>query len=65
MTLLPSLTLGWLNAWTPVLILYGVFLYLLAVRIIWNHFLIPGEEKALADQYCESYLPGKKPVPRN
>ena len=41
-----------------------LILFLLAVRIIMNHFRILGEEKALADQYGEPYLSYKESVPR-
>lgn len=37
---------------------------LLSIRIIMNHFRILGEEKALADQYGESYQAYKESVPR-
>jgi protein-S-isoprenylcysteine O-methyltransferase Ste14 len=39
-------------------------LALLAVRVVMNHFRILGEEKALEDQYGESYLNYKQAVPR-
>jgi len=39
-------------------------LILVAVRIIMNHFRILGEEKALADQYGQSYLAYLESVPR-
>lgn len=39
-------------------------LALLSVRVIMNHFRILGEEKALEDQYGESYLKYKMSVPR-
>ncbi len=39
-------------------------LILISVRIVMNHFRILGEEKALAEQYGESYLSYKASVPR-
>ena len=39
-------------------------LALLTVRVVMNHFRILGEEKALEDQYGESYQSYKKSVPR-
>ena len=39
-------------------------LVLISVRIIMNHFRILGEEKALAEQYGQSYLDYKESVPR-
>ena len=39
-------------------------LFLISVRIIMNHFRILGEEKALEQQYGESYLEYKESVPR-
>ena len=39
-------------------------LVLLSVRIIMNHFRILGEEKALEEQYGQSYLDYKESVPR-
>ena len=37
---------------------------LLTVRVVMNHFRILGEERALEDQYGESYLAYKNAVPR-
>lgn len=37
---------------------------LVSVRIIMNHFRILGEEKALAEEYGQSYLGYKESVPR-
>ena len=37
---------------------------LLTVRIVMNHFRILGEERALEDQYGDSYLAYKNAVPR-
>ncbi|HDD54652.1 MAG: hypothetical protein DRI65_10140 [Chloroflexota bacterium] len=37
---------------------------LMIVRIVMNHFRILGEERALEDQYGESYLTYKNAVPR-
>lgn len=37
---------------------------LISVRIIMNHYRILGEEKALEEQYGESYLEYKKSTPR-
>jgi len=39
-------------------------LALLAVRVVMNHFRILGEEKALEEQYGESYQEYKKSIPR-
>lgn len=39
-------------------------LALLAIRFLMNHFRILGEERALEDQYGESYLSYKNTVPR-
>ena len=39
-------------------------LALLIVRIVMNHFRILGEERALQDQYGESYRIYKESVPR-
>jgi protein-S-isoprenylcysteine O-methyltransferase Ste14 len=39
-------------------------LALLAVRIVMNHYRILGEERALEEQYGDSYLDFKKSVPR-
>jgi len=39
-------------------------LFLFSVRIIMNHFRILGEEKALEEQYGESYLEFKNNIPR-
>ncbi len=39
-------------------------LALLSVRVVMNHFRILGEERALAEQYGDSYLAYKNTVPR-
>jgi len=41
-----------------------IVLALLSVRVVMNHFRILGEEKALEEQYGESYLEYKNSAPR-
>jgi protein-S-isoprenylcysteine O-methyltransferase Ste14 len=41
-----------------------LILILVSVRLVMNHFRILGEEKALSEQYGQSYVDYKKSVPR-